>query len=152
MHSRKKRLGSLETYHLFCENLKVSGCSLEEKYKNNKVILHAENRQSTCCFIAKSYFLYLFCEIVDDPGQCLCHHLGVSAELLHIYMRPVGHKHVCGQLKEEQHFRNQKEWETRSVKKKKVPVSTQADSKAECFLNRRGQTTSFRSCLVCLEW
>lgn len=44
------------------------------------------------------YFLilciYLFSEVVDDPGQCLCYYLGVPAEFLHIYMRPARHKHV----------------------------------------------------------
>lgn len=33
--------------------------------------------------------VYLFCEVVDDPSQRLGYQLGVPAELLHIYMRPV---------------------------------------------------------------
>lgn len=41
----------------------------------------------------KNCCLDLFCEVVDDPRQSLCYQLGVPAELLHIYVRPVRHKY-----------------------------------------------------------
>lgn len=43
-------------------------------------------------------FVYLLCEVVDDPCQCFCHDLGVSAQFVHINVRPGRHDMYAGPL------------------------------------------------------